>query len=663
VRAGTSRALLGAYGVLVGVILAGFLLRYPVPELLPKLASILSAVWFVYALHACGRFLRTALESRAGDATQIGEWGNRLTNALIGFGVVGFTVILLGWAVPGDLRLKLRIVFGILFAVSAADWLVARKTSNGFRWPRWEMPALLAALPAAGCIAAFLSSFTPITHYDALVYHLSLPSVYLRQGAIDVVPFNFYSFFPAATEMSFLFILSSLPAPEYTINVTSWILTLVLGGAVAEWSANIGGPKQGWLSALIWWTTPLVLLLSQGAYVDLPLAAATFLAVRWHVMGRTGDRRALVLAGIAVGIAFSIKYTGALTGMILGIDLAIQAARRRISLRSVFLFGAAALLSPAPWLVKNLLAVGNPVFPFFYQSIGTGLSWTTAAADGYFRMLSEYGPRNNAIFDLFSGPWGPAVSGSARGGFDLLGDFGWPIVLLGAPLAFFLRKEKADVKLLSAYALAHFIGWYAAKPVLRFLISVFPIGVILASIAIHSLMERGRWTRIFTVLLLVPWIVSNVFLYGLVAGELKLFSVPFGKTEPNDYLRQRLSFYPTSEALNAELPAGEGVLLIGEQRTYHLRVPFLSSNLFSPSPISEICNSSTDPTGIIKDLQARSVSAIVVNEAEIRRLGGLARFGFTAAGETALRRVLTDHTIVLSQDRGIFLHKITPRTP
>lgn len=659
-RSAVIKAALAIYAVLIGSIMAGFLFRYPIPEFLAKLASVLSALWYVYALHALGRLLRSAAEPYVGGTADLGDWGNRLTNAITGFGVLGFVVIVLGWAVPGDLHLKLRLVFGCLVAVSATDFFLRRQSGKIISWPKWEAPMILAALPAAGCLASFLTSFTPITHYDSLVYHLALPAIYLRDGVIGAVPYNLYSFFPAATEMNFLFILGSLPAPEYTINLAGWILALGLGAAVAEWAASIGGKEQGWVATFLWWTAPLVLLLSQGAYVDLPLAAATFVAVRWWVAGRADDRGAILWSGLACGLAFSIKYTGALTFIILAVDAAFLVARRKLKWKKLAILVGAAAIFPLPWLLKNLFTIGNPVFPFLYRSVGGSVGWTAATADGYFRVLTEYSGRSNVLIDLVSGFWHPAGSGAARGGFDVLGDFGWPVILFGAPLAVVLRSDRDDIKFLSAYALAHFIGWYASKPVLRFLIGVFPVGVVLASTAIQSLFSRGRQTKVVTAILFAPWIVSNIFMFGLVAGELRLFSVPFGRFERTEFLRQRLAFYPTFEALNAGLPPGERVLVIGEQRTYHLAVPFVSSNLFAPSPIADFCNGAPETAKVAEQLRGMSVSTIVMNEAEIQRLGGLKRFGFTEEGENALRRFLADSTTVISQDRGVYLHRINP---
>lgn len=653
----TGRLALGLYALVFTVVTLAFFRRFPIPEFIPKLAALLSAVWFAYALHCIGRFARTIFAPPSHDA---GVWSNRLTNGLLGFGLFSILVLFIGWVLPGDLQLKLRVVLGLMVAASAADWILMERRLAALRTPRWNVPALLMALPAAGAIASFISSFSPITHYDSLVYHLALPALYLRQGGIGAVPFNLYSLFPAATEMNFLFILGTLPAPEYTINLLGWLLAFGIGAALAEWCERLAGIESSWISIVLWWTAPLVLLLSQGAYVEIPLAAATFLALRWHVAGRrSGDLHSLALAGVFSGLAMSIKYTGAITIAILGIDLLILASRRKLSWRCLLLFAGGAVLCPAPWLLKNLLTVGNPVFPFFYRFLGGNVGWTRSTADGYFKMLTEYGAQSNVIADLFSGLWRDAATQGVRGGFDVLGDFGWPLILFGAPLGFIVGKEREEVRFLSAYALVHFAGWYLSKPVLRFLVSLFPLAVLLTTVALRGLtLERGRIVRWLTAALVIPWIASNVFIYGLAAGELRLFAVPFGKVSREEFLRQRLSFYPTFKNVSESLAPGERVLLIGEQRTYHLAAPFISSNLFAPSPIAALCNESDTPAAIMKGLQRIGVSFIVLSETEVERLGGLRRFGFTEAGETEFRHFLSEQTTLISADRGVLLYRL-----
>jgi len=654
-RGAALEAALAIYGLLVSGVLYGYFHKYPIPEFWMKLAAVFSAVWLAYAMHSVGRgavwlcgWLRPISWIDA-----MGPWNARLLRGGLGFAFVSFAVILLGWAVPGPLAAKLRIVFAVLAAASLLS-VGLRGTEKRRRVVL--APIALAALPAAGAVVSFLSSFSPITHYDSLVYHLALPNTYLQLGKIDTLPFNLYSAFPGACEAVYTFILGVLPSPEYAVNVFGWIIAAALGAATAEWATQLGGRRTGWLAAALWWTMPPVLLLSQGAYVDIPLAAATFLAVRAFAAWITDpDAEAGILfAGFFCGLAVSIKYTGAITETILLGALFLIAGRRAGGLRVLAAFVAIALILPAPWLLKNWVTLGNPVFPFLYKWIGAKVGWTAATANGYFTVLTEYTGKSNLLVDLIT-PW---KDSGARGGFDVLGDFGWPLLLVGSLPALFLAARR-ELRLLWIYFFLHAIAWYVSKPVLRFLVPAMPMAVMLTAASLSALSIRGAVTRTATWTLTLAWIASNVFLYGIAASELKLFDVPFGSVDADDFLRHRLAFYPTYETVNQAAQPGETVLIIGEQRTYHLKVPFLSSNLFAPSPVSDLCNHAASPDDLTAFLFANHVTRVIINESEIERLGGLRRFGFDERGEMTLRTFLASRTRRISSDRGVDLYEIS----
>jgi hypothetical protein len=63
----------------------------------------------------------------------------------------------------------------------------------------------------------------------------------------------------------------------------------------------------------------------------------------------------------------------------------------------------------------------------------------------------------------------------------------WPIFLFGAPLVFIFLFKNKEARLIGIYSCAHFLFWFSSKPVLRFLISLLPILVVLASVALEQL--------------------------------------------------------------------------------------------------------------------------------------------------------------------------------
>ena len=102
------------------------------------------------------------------------------------------------------------------------------------------------------------------------------------------------------------------------------------------------------------------------------------------------------------------------------------------------IFFATAFAFGAPWLVKNAVFVGNPVFPFLYDVFPSrGIDWGTTSAARYFSFLVEYGHEKGFFFkDLLQFPY-LAAAGSARfgGGADVLGGHGWSLLFAALPAA------------------------------------------------------------------------------------------------------------------------------------------------------------------------------------------------------------------------------------
>ena len=84
--------------------------------------------------------------------------------------------------------------------------------------------------------------------------------------------------------------------------------------------------------------------------------------------------------------------------------------------------------------------------------------------------------------------------------------------------------------------------------------------------------------------------------------------------------------------------------MLGEQRTYHLDVPFHGSNFFAPSYLSKICNQSTSVADMQKTLKNESFTHLLINTHEIERLGGLKKFGFSKQGIEVMNQFLNEKT-------------------
>ncbi|MCG3203901.1 MAG: hypothetical protein KCHDKBKB_00578 [Elusimicrobia bacterium] len=652
---------LALYGALVLTIVPSYFTAYPLPEFLAKVKSCGGALLLCLFCFSLGTLVLDLIQiDRPTGKSFIRIW---VAPLWMGSGILGFLVFVLGWALPGKISLKLTGLFIFLLLIFLHQLINKRLPFPIFSRTNFSLTeSLFLMMGTLGALVSFVSSFSPITYYDSLVYHLALPNQYLQMGRIAALPSNLYSYFPANIEMVFLFILSQFPEPEYVINLWGWTLSLNLSLGLSAWAYDWGGKRPAIFAFFLWWTMPAILLLSVGAYVDLPLAGFTFLAF-WmfcQAASKNWSTNIIFYSGFFGGLALATKYTGGLTPLLLSTALVYSNMKRgKNPAVPIFIFWAGVMIPSCGWFIKNYLSIGNPIFPFAYSWWGGGEGWSHETAQGYFNQLTEYGTTSHLLLEIFRAPWNLSVHAlKYGGGFDVLGDFGWPLLIFLAPLVFIFSWRKPIMKGMICFVGASFIFWLASKPVFRFLIPILPFFILLSSEALTGLLNLKIPGKIISLLIAIPFLFSNFFLFFLISNTLQTFRVPLGLESRNDFLHRVFPFYSVYNYANLTLQANDKLILLGEQRTYHLKVPFISSNLFSLSSITKVCNDSISSNEMQRFLQKNGITHLLINEPEIERLGGLSKFGFNENGRAILRSFITQNTQTLFENHRVKLAQI-----
>jgi 4-amino-4-deoxy-L-arabinose transferase-like glycosyltransferase len=153
--------------------------------------------------------------------------------------------------------------------------------------------------------------------------------------------------------------------------VLNLMQALLLGLGIFALGKRVGGPAVGALSALILYGSPIVLITGVLPMVDVPLTlvlvAATLAMV--EALDAPADHRWLLLAGTLLGVGFGVKYLALAYAAALA-PIGIVALHRAASGSPERATGLAAsvglcfLLAASPWIAKNTLMFGNPVFPY-----------------------------------------------------------------------------------------------------------------------------------------------------------------------------------------------------------------------------------------------------------------------------------------------------------
>ena len=289
---------------------------------------------------------------------------------------------------PGPSR---RVAAWLILAAAASVALVAPVAVDGRR--RWALPSwrewwpLLLALPALG-VLGFVAALPPgvawateFGGYDALSYHLQLPKEWFEAGRIMPLRDSVYSTFPGFVEGATLHVwtMTSFAPIEAMAGATQWMhagMAVAASLVTGTLAASLLAPNEP-LRARRWTLAvaacgmlgiPWVIVTGSLAYNDMAvvlLLATAMLA--WVSQDASGPGRAGMAIGLALGAAVGTKLTAA--GMaVLPFAMWALIERRGCTVRATMRAAAFALPVAAavllPWLVRNTITVGAPLFPF-----------------------------------------------------------------------------------------------------------------------------------------------------------------------------------------------------------------------------------------------------------------------------------------------------------
>ncbi len=369
-------------------------------SLLVRVATVIEIVtnsaWMpvVYLLGAWG--YGRAIWSKAGEIAWVARLGIGLSLMLSLthlFGILGVLDQATAWGLTG---------VGLVLAATGAarDWSEIERRVRGVVFDRVSTTFFMVSLVVCGlmivaaCQPAGVLWDSEYGNYDSLSYHLELPRVWMESGRVWPVEWNVYSFLPSYVEAAYahMGMLAGLGSDglglasgdgegiyaAQFLSVMMTILASLAAGSVAEHACGVlhldNGVRKisGWIARLLVLTTPWMMVVGTISYNESAVVLLTMcgiaiaLETEWSVMKRT------VGVAVVMGAACSCKPTALfLAAPMVGIVLIAQ-----IHLKSWWkvvlvgtLVGSAVLM---PWLVRNELATGNPVFPMMSGVFGDG---------------------------------------------------------------------------------------------------------------------------------------------------------------------------------------------------------------------------------------------------------------------------------------------------
>ncbi|MGH7739831.1 MAG: hypothetical protein ACREL1_06755, partial [bacterium] len=297
------------------------------------------------------------------------------------FGIILFNSLWLGLGLNGLWMTPIfLIVSSLLMGPALWDGLRLSRQRKKPKWPKAPVLWLAAPLGLAALILflALGQSLIPEVYFDGLVYHLSVLKFWQdRHGIVDFAT-HFESYYPFGAELYFLNGLWPFGGTDgdgaKLLNVAALGLTLLAaGGWVAEEAGAALGCLTGaavlflpWVSSTVWTTQNEVVL----AFFLLLF----FYALRRWTQGMTFSTRLpwALAVGLLGGAALTVKYTAipAFAAALVALFFENPKSFNRDRWKEWALIKVMWLAALGPWLLKNFIYTGNPIYPYLSQILG-----------------------------------------------------------------------------------------------------------------------------------------------------------------------------------------------------------------------------------------------------------------------------------------------------
>jgi hypothetical protein len=529
----------------------------------------------------------------------------------LGLGVCSLAILCVG--VVGGLRSWVgwtALVAGlILLRRSILSWLggwrdIGAELRSGGAFVRG-----IAALSGIILVAALAEALAPPIHFDALVYHLALPQEFLAHHSIALTPDNPYWGMPLGTEMLYLWAMA-LGRPQ-TAAALGWMMGVAALVGVVGLGRGFG--------KIVAWTAVAALLCGETLATSLGWAYADWLTALHGVAmlialdaWRTRqDLRWAGLAGVLGGLAFGAKYTAGLA-LVAGVAFVFAAPRRPRQWKAAAVLVGAGLAAGAPWLLKNLLYSGAPLYPFFGAS-----AWIHPLRQEFFR--GQAGGES-----LWRAVLAPALA-SLQGVEDAPGysaSIG-PLMLGLLPGLLALRRRTVRaVAPLAAFVLVGWAGWGAAsllsvrlaQPRLHYLL--FPAWAIVAGLGYQGLRRLRlpgiRFGRLGGALVVLSLTISALN-SAVGAVRARSLATVFGLVSPTEYVTSRLGAYALAMQTVHELGPEAVVVSLWEPRGLYCWPTCLPDVWLDRW--WEARQTLAEPTGILEAWKEQGITHVLLNRA------------------------------------------------
>ena len=423
-------------------------------------------------------------------------------------------------------------------------------------------------LTCSGCflLLVAIQALAPPWAYDALMYHLQGPKLFLQAGRILPLPEVWGANGPFTIEM--LYTIGLGFATDSFANLMHLTYAVLLVASTVLFGERFLKKDQGWIAGWIFLGIPIFPIWASFAYSDIAWAVYEFLGVYAFFSYIKSNRKAwLIVCGVLTGFALGSKYMALAGAGVVGLGVIWFGLRKNIrqAVIDAGIYGLVAILVGCPWYIKNWLWLGNPVFPLFFPSGG----WSQERMNALMVYLNSYGT-GHSIQDYILSPWYIYTQNSKFASMysdvDIL-SFLFPLLIF-LPLV----RRSPLVTGLSVLTLFRYIAWLFGSHQIRFLLPLIPELSLLTGVVLLSMDDRPSLRRL--VRLLVAGVLGGTVILSLIFSALNFYvtqplNVLLGLTSKDQFLQRVATTYRAMQFIQSHVESGKRVLMLWDGRGYY----------------------------------------------------------------------------------------------
>ncbi len=463
-------------------------------------------------------------------------------------------------------------------------------------------------------VVEIILNLTPPIDRDALIHHLAIPKLWLQNGGFYETKWAVFSYYPMNLDL--LYIIPLYFNKDFIAKFIHMGFGLGTALLIYYYLRRKISRIAGLLGILVFISTPVVFRLSTEIYVDLGLAffiTAAIFAFLHYRDGEYKELKWLFISSIAMGLALGTKYNALLAWFFLSLAIVFVYSKdtkeqwKAVKCGSIFFLISLAFFSP--WLIKNYILTGNPLYPLL-QGI---FSITDLSVQEGTRTIS--GGTYSGIFQMREVMYGESFwetllipvryffQGQDNNPRYFNGVLN-PILILLPPFAFLNKSDTCD-KLFFTFFVVFFIlvSTFLDQTRIRYILPVVPLLSILTVMGFTNILNltisrpnpfryilTGICFFVFTVLL-----VQNIFYIKYYYQKISPMNYALGKESRDDFISRHIGSYPAIKYINQHTPDNARIrLILLAGRGYYLDRIYEDDPSMGMSFISRLVAASAD---------------------------------------------------------------------